>query len=78
MPAVIGEIGFSCMPVIDVRCDKFQRRLFVRLLTTEKPVIVEGNLLEFACRDCAKLEKAERVLHRFDVAGELVETEILR
>lgn len=66
------------MPVVEIRCDKFKRRLFGRLLTEEGLTIVPGNLFEFSCRDCAKAERAVRVLHRFNVLGELVETEVLR
>lgn len=43
------------------------------------PIISEGNLMELACRDCAKALRAQgedvsRVLHRFDFLGNLVET----
>jgi hypothetical protein len=65
------------MPVVEIRCEKFKRRLFAKLLMEEKPVIVEGNLLEFACRDCAKEQGAKKVLHRYNPIGELVETEVL-
>lgn len=67
----------SEVQVIEVRCDENPHRMFVKLLVTDRPVIVAGNLLEFACRDCAKDRHAARVLHRFNVVGELVETEIV-
>lgn len=45
----------------------------------EHPVIVPGNLFEVSCRDCAKNARqfdgeVIRVLHRFDLMGELVES----
>ena len=45
--------------------------------------VTEHNLAEFACSDCKRAVKTAdhtvfRVLHRFDVAGFLVETIVLR
>lgn len=47
---------------------------------------ISNNLLELSCRDCTKsarreavergLEPPLRVLHRYDIVGELVETVI--
>lgn len=68
---------------VDLRCDANPRRLFAKLKQEgEKPVMAEGNLLEFACRDCKKAlrengDNASQVLHRFNFAGELVETEVV-
>lgn len=56
--------------VADLRCPVNPSRLFARL---RGPVIVEGNLIEVACRDCRRGRRV-RVLHRFDVLGNLVET----
>lgn len=71
------------METIELRCDANPRRLFAKLLVRETPHVADGNLLEFSCRDCraslrASGAGAEVVLHRFDVAGELVETVVVR
>lgn len=49
------------------------------MLSGEKPRITEGNLIEFACSDCRRAykqrgENLTLVLHRYDLAGTLVET----
>jgi hypothetical protein len=52
------------------------------LLSGEKPTVVGDSLIELACTDCRKLLQSEygiassRVLHRYDLAGVLVETAI--
>lgn len=56
--------------VAELRCPVNPSRLFARL---RGPVIVEGNLIEVACRDCRRGRRVQ-VLHRFDVLGNLVET----
>jgi len=69
------------MKVKEIRCPEDPRRLFTKLIQSGgRPVIVEGNLIEFACQNCKKTLAAEgsfytRVLHRYNIAGELVETE---
>jgi len=65
------------MEVVELRCEANPRRMFARLLIEKKPSIVPGNLLEFACRDCERTAVGKRVLHRFNVLGELVETLIV-
>lgn len=69
------------MPTVEIRCPVGPRRLLSKLLVRgEKPVVVEGNLIEFACDDCKKTLRQQqagpvtRVLHRYNLAGELVET----
>jgi hypothetical protein len=70
--------------VVEYRCDKNPARLFTKFRASgERPQIVDGNLWEFACRDCAKDERrtdpsVTRVLHRFNILGELVESEVQR
>jgi hypothetical protein len=66
---------------IEVRCPADPigpGRLFAKLLKGDTPpVMVEGNLMEFACEDCRRVvgrSKFRRVLHRFNFLGELVET----
>lgn len=46
---------------------------------TIAPKIVEGNLVELDCRKCRKNDhpEARRVLHRFNVLGDCVETVVV-
>ncbi len=62
---------------VELRCPNSAFRLFGKL-TVRKPVIVEGNLIEFACRECRTSLKAAQVFHRYNLAGELVETEVMQ
>lgn len=58
----------------ELRCPRNPSRLFARLRLRGEPVqIVEGNLIEVSCRDC-RGRGTDRVLHRYNVLGELVET----
>jgi hypothetical protein len=67
---------------IEMRCPVGPRRLFALMLDRgERPRRAEGNLVEFVCRDCAKeLRHADAtvvyVLHRYNIMGELIETEV--
>lgn len=65
----------------DLRCDANPRRLFAKVQAGgDAPSYVDdGRLIEFSCRDCRQaIEETSgqkvRVLHRFNVIGELVET----
>jgi hypothetical protein len=52
--------------------------LFAKLLLDGKPRIdALTNLIEFSCDRCRRETGAVRVLHRFDITGELVETETI-
>lgn len=69
------------MTTVEIRCPVGPRRLFSKLLVSgEKPQVVEGNLIEFACDECKRTLRQQqtgqitRVLHRYNLAGELVET----
>lgn len=68
------------MKVTEIRCPEDPRRLFTKLLQSGgRPVITEGNLIEFSCQNCKKVLQAQGVdvsivLHRYNIAGELVET----
>lgn len=69
---------------VDVRCPRNYGRLFAKFLVPgTKLVIVEGNLIEFACRDCRRELQSDynnqlaAVLHRFDITGDLRETELI-
>lgn len=69
------------MKVMELRCPEDPRRLFSKLIQSGgKPAITDGNLIEFACQNCKKTLRSQgvdvaRVLHRYNIAGELVETE---
>lgn len=67
--------------MIDLRCPVDTRRMFARM---RRGLLVEGNLVEVACPECAKRLRSMgepgvvRVLHRYDVTGEVIETEVVR
>ena len=68
--------------IVDLRCPVDTRRLFARLRRGEAQ-IVDGNLVEVACDDCRRARRktgdtVRLVLHRFNVLGECVETEVVR
>ena len=61
----------------EMRCPSNPSRL---LLKVSSPRIVDGNLIEVGCRDCAKRARRDGrevalVVHRFNVLGELIESE---
>lgn len=68
------------MTETELRCDVNPSKLLGKV---QRPmVITDGNLIEIACDDCKRRHRAggaqvERVLHRFDVTGELVETVVV-
>jgi len=68
---------------VEFRCVAYPGVLFGRLRLGEEGVrIVEGNLVEFACRSCRREacragSSVALVLHRFNLLGELIETDIL-
>jgi len=68
------------MRIVELRCPVGPQRLLSKLLISGgRPKITEGNLVELACSDCKKSVRGSgrqvvRVLHRFDLSGELVET----
>ena len=68
---------------VEFRCVAYPSVLFGRLRLGEEGVrIVEGNLVEFACRSCRREVcraggSVALVLHRFNLLGELVETEVV-
>jgi hypothetical protein len=72
--------------VVELRCVAnplpAEGRLLGRIQSDSEPTVVPGNLIEVACRDCKRArvrdgEAVYAVLHRFNVAGELVETEVV-
>lgn len=66
--------------VVELRCPVGPRQLLLKLrVSDERPHINEDNLMEITCRDCAKNARqfdpsVKRVLHRFNFAGDLVES----
>lgn len=68
------------METVEVRCPVGPRRLLSKLLLAGgTPQVVSGNLIEFSCSDCTKQARVKnpavfRVLHRYDLTGELVES----
>lgn len=68
---------------IELRCPVGPKRLLAILRKSGEPLrVVAGNLIEFACHDCKRDlrrrgESPDLVLHRFDVAGVLVETVVV-
>ncbi len=70
--------------VVELRCPTGPRRLLSKLMLRGEPVrVVSGNLVELSCDDCKRMLRRTdpsvvRVLHRFDMAGALVESVIDR
>lgn len=66
----------SCaVTTTDVRCPENPRRLFMRLHhDPDVRIDSTSNLIEVSCRDCSR-EAGGRVLHRYNIVGELVETD---
>lgn len=70
---------------IDIRCTAGPKRLLCKIKANgEEPTYVDnGLLIEFACSDCCRSLRKQgydvgRVLHRYNIAGELVETQIVQ
>ncbi len=66
---------------IDLRCPYGPRKLLSRIIHDgDRPTIVDGNLIEMNCIGCRDHMRRNgdpdvlRVLHRFNLLGELVET----
>ena len=70
--------------VREIRCPVGPRRLFLKMLSeggqpTTNP---ELNCMELSCQDCCRTLRREeqpvfRVLHRYAVNGELIETVVM-
>ena len=66
---------------VEVRCPLGPRKLFARMkMHGERPSYVQPeNWIEFSCYDCRRQmeergRRVQRVLHRYDFAGTLIET----
>jgi hypothetical protein len=69
--------------VVEVRCPVGPQKLFTKLRLGEEShqYIHPDNLIEVTCSDCSRRlsrdsGRRQRVLHRFDFAGEFVETAV--
>jgi hypothetical protein len=68
------------MGSVQLRCPTGPGRLLAILRQNgERPRYLDDNTVEFACSDCARDLRKQgyeiaRVLHRFNFAGDLVET----
>jgi hypothetical protein len=68
--------------VLEYRCPLGARRLFMIMRRRgEQPSYIHpDNLIEFSCYDCRhrlaqqESRRVRRVLHRYDLAGTLIET----
>ena len=85
-PTPAGPPDRSAVPVarsVELRCPVGPQRLLAKLRAEGgSPRYVEGGaLIELACGDCRRTARfqrravPDRVLHRFNIIGELVETE---
>lgn len=70
--------------IVDLRCPAGPQKLLARQEQRGEPRVIDGdNLMVLPCRDCRRAtEQAEgkrpvRVLHKFDILGALIETEIV-
>ena len=70
--------------VVELRCPIGPKALLMEIRSEgELPVVSQDNLLELACRSCARSARhtdpaVRRVLHRFNFMGQLVESEVER
>lgn len=69
--------------VVEVRCPNGPQRLFTKLKLGEEVgrYVHPENLIEFSCSDCSRRVGRERgqpqrVLHRYNFLGELIESVI--
>lgn len=66
--------------MVEIRCPVHPSKMFLKIGQAH---ITDGNLIEVACRDCRDTLRQEgnvnvrQVLHRFDVLGTLIESEIV-
>jgi hypothetical protein len=68
---------------VELRCPVDARALLGKVIADGDKPVVSGNLMELACRVCTKNGRefdasVVRVLHRFDLLGDLVESVVER
>ena len=65
--------------VLELRCPEGMGKLLAKVRSQLR---ITDDLIELPCNNCARTHRAHapvlRVLHRFNLLGELVETEIVR
>lgn len=71
------------LEVVDLRCPEDSRELLMRYHREVGKPPVSGNLMELHCRVCSRNARQidrsiTRVLHRFDLVGDLVESVVVR
>ena len=84
--AAVEGIGMPVESVreVELRCPTGPRKLFAKLrMSGILAPVTEDNLIELSCQDCRRRLRGEGdvvklVLHRFNIAGNLIETEIVR
>lgn len=70
-------------PVVELRCPQGMGKLLAKAhLEGPDPLVLPAGLVEVACSNCARARRAQgvfctRVLHRFNLLGELVGTEVV-
>lgn len=70
--------------VVEIRCPVGPRQLLMKVRQSgEVPHYSADNLMELACRDCARNARqvdptVRRVLHRYAFSGELIESVVER
>lgn len=68
------------MRSVELRCPEGPRRLLSKVLVSgDKPTITDDNLVELTCPDCKRIlrqngQQVFRVLHRFNLWGDLVQS----
>lgn len=68
--------------LVELRCPLGPKALLAKVVKLgDHAVRTTDNLLELACRDCARASRRDdpsviRVVHRFNVLGELVESAV--
>lgn len=66
--------------IVELRCPLGPKALLAKVVQLgDRPRMAEGNLMELSCRDCARTARktnpsVKRILHRFNVLGDLVES----
>lgn len=66
--------------LIELRCPAGPKALLAKMVMRgETPTYDSWNLMELSCRDCSKIARKSdseviRVVHRFNILGELVES----
>jgi len=66
--------------VVELRCPNGPKALLCKTIMFGDPIkYTDDNLIELNCRDCTKQLKRDRpevkrVVHRYNIIGELVET----